>query len=420
MRLIDPLIVRLHRRVKRSRLLRVALHPVWQLMARGWLLLRGVLRPSVPPPVGYVTSVSEWLRRLGPSRHDVFHSVVHPEQPVSHDPPNTIEDHIHWKFSTARKVLPPATVTVIPSGRVWGPGTAVITPDNLLIGELSKALCYEDYVERPQDHPIFAKTRLEAPYNVNGKLAVLSAPGGAGYYHWMVDSLPRLLMLERAGFDVMQFEYYLVNAFVAQFHHDTFALLKIPRNRVIESHWQPHVVAEEVVFPSLPGAFGNVPRWVCDFLRATFLGEVTTPTTGSSGTHLYLTREKATHRKVTNEEELRSTVLREFDFEVIAIESLAVKEQARIMSEASVVCGPHGAGLTNIVFCRPGTRVIEFLNPGDMSYVYWTLACQAELTYWYLVGEGDRPRGAHEPHLSMHDITVNVDALRKTLSACCA
>jgi len=393
--------------------------PIWRMLS--WAV-RGVsraVRTAQPAPTSHIELVSTWLNQTSQLQPGAAHRVVYPVQRVLRIPPQTLEEAVHWKFQTAPQVLPAATVTVIPKGRVWGPGTAVITAENVLIGELSKALNFEGYVENTLAHPVFQRSHLEPPHHVNGRVALLSAPGGAGYYHWMIDSLPRLHLLVEAGIDQATIDRYLVNSFVARFQHETFALLGIPRERIIESHWRPHVRADELIVPSLPGDFGNAPRWVCEFLRTLFLDNKSENADRSNGTRLYLTREQATHRKVVNEDELRNTVLTEFGFRPVSIEDYPIKEQARMLSEASVVCGPHGAGLTNIVFCRPGTHVVEFLNPNDVSYVYWTLANQASLTYWYLIGEGKRPNGTGEPHLSMQDIAIDADSLRLILSRCC-
>ena len=45
------------------------------------------------------------------------------------------------------------------------------------------------------------------------------------------------------------------------------------------------------------------------------------------------------------------------------------REQVAVVRDARMVVAPHGAGLTNIVFCRPGTTVIE------LSTGFWWNPC---------------------------------------------
>jgi len=91
----------------------------------------------------------------------------------------------------------------------------------------------------------------------------------------------------------------------------------------------------------------------------------------------------------------------------------------RLFSEASVVIAPHGAGLTNIVFCQPGAIIIELLAPGYLVPYYWILASEAQLNYFYLIGEG--MHGSHlrkiiYPNLLEEDLFININLLMQLLN----
>jgi len=49
--------------------------------------------------------------------------------------------------------------------------------------------------------------------------------------------------------------------------------------------------------------------------------------------------------------------LRRRGFDIVVPGTLPFTEQVRTFRNASLVVGPHGAGLTNIAFCEPGTIV---------------------------------------------------------------
>jgi capsular polysaccharide biosynthesis protein len=65
---------------------------------------------------------------------------------------------------------------------------------------------------------------------------------------------------------------------------------------------------------------------------------------------------------------------------------MPVADQARLFSEASIVVGPHGGGLTNVMFCAPGTVLVELLSPMGQTLCFWTLANTAQLTYEPIFG----------------------------------
>jgi capsular polysaccharide biosynthesis protein len=103
---------------------------------------------------------------------------------------------------------------------------------------------------------------------------------------------------------------------------------------------------------------------------------------------VFISRAGAERRKLDNEEDVWA-ILKRAGFERVQMETLAFEEQVRLMQETSVLVAPHGAGLTNILFCEPGTHVVEladlsFPNPNfyavgaAMGHHYWLLSARAD------------------------------------------
>ncbi len=271
----------------------------------------------------------------------------------------------------------------------------------------------EDYATDPSTHPIFTEDDLGPLLDVDGTAAVLSSPCGGGYYHWLVDVLPRLEVLKRAGHETQAMDRVIVNACSASYQRETLSAAGVEQSKIIESRWHPHVRADRLVCPTLPGAFGHVPRWACDFLRQMFLPE---DDTGGPGERLYLNRTHVTHRHVENEPDLIRRLERR-GFRNVTLDSLSVGEQARLLSTARIVVAPHGAGLTNILFCHPGTWIVELMSPSDVSHVYWALAETMDLDYTYVLGEGEPSPVGIDPHDGELDLRVSLDAVDRTLDA---
>ncbi|HBW56875.1 MAG TPA: hypothetical protein DEF27_03370, partial [Oscillatoriales bacterium UBA8482] len=57
----------------------------------------------------------------------------------------------------------------------------------------------------------------------------------------------------------------------------------------------------------------------------------------------------------------------------VELETLSVAEQARLFAHAKVIIAPHGAGLTNLMFCSPETIVIELVSPHYIRHYYWVI-----------------------------------------------
>jgi capsular polysaccharide biosynthesis protein len=58
------------------------------------------------------------------------------------------------------------------------------------------------------------------------------------------------------------------------------------------------------------------------------------------------------------------------------------------MQETRVLFAPHGAGLTNMMFCHEGTHVVEIADLGFPNPNFYALACAMGLPYWLLAGDG--------------------------------
>lgn len=67
---------------------------------------------------------------------------------------------------------------------------------------------------------------------------------------------------------------------------------------------------------------------------------------------------RARGRKVRNEADLRR-MLAQRGFECVYPEEMDFAAQVRLFSRAKLVIGQHGAGLSNLLFMQPGTRLIE-------------------------------------------------------------
>ena len=62
-----------------------------------------------------------------------------------------------------------------------------------------------------------------------------------------------------------------------------------------------------------------------------------------------------------------------------------------MFNRAAVVC-PHGAGFANLVFCAPGTGVVEIGYDStevlSMDEMYYQLSIGLHLRYWLVLGVG--------------------------------
>ncbi|MAW60767.1 MAG: hypothetical protein CMJ94_08025 [Planctomycetes bacterium] len=310
--------------------------------------------------------------------------VVDPPQLLRRDrPPRTIETelHPHFQFDLEHEV-PEMAVCELPHGRVWGETGAIVTAENVLLEDLSIAWQQDD--KSRGQHPIFANWRYHPVHPLPGRAAALTTDGAQLYYHWLFQLLPRLDLLERAGIALDSVDHFIVNRATQPFELDTLARLGIPREKLVETRVHPQVSAELLLAPSIPLHGSQFSQPLVDFVRGRLAGLPRAQECQPGARRLYLTRAGAGYRHVVNEAEVRERVLAR-GFEAIALEELRFEEQVQVMSEAGVVLGPHGGGMSNTVFCAAGTRVAEIFSQEYVAPWFWFLANITGVDYHYMI-----------------------------------
>ncbi len=97
---------------------------------------------------------------------------------------------------------------------------------------------------------------------------------------------------------------------------------------------------------------------------------------------IYLDRRGAPSRRLLNETEIISA-LRRSGFVPIAAERLSLPDQARLFRGAEAIVAPHGAGLTNIGFCRPGCKMPKPSGPTRLQMdCKWTPTSTGAFATW--------------------------------------
>ncbi|MGJ3263627.1 MAG: glycosyltransferase family 61 protein [Salinarimonas sp.] len=119
-----------------------------------------------------------------------------------------------------------------------------------------------------------------------------------------------------------------------------------------------------------------------------------------------ISRAKARGRRLENEAALEP-LLAKAGFESVVMEELGFAEQARLMSETAVLLAPHGAGLTNMIFCRPGTQIVEIADLSFPNPNFYALASAMGLGYWLVEG-----RFCGDPALAPLDRDLAVEPAR--------
>jgi hypothetical protein len=324
---------------------------------------------SQKPPIGCQNS-----KKYSSGKSDTFcqYIPIAQAQQISRTPPQSADleiENIFWE--EANYISPETFKLTLTQGRVYGDGI-IITPDNYVLRDVSTV-----FTKRTDYHWICHSGKLPPPMYIDQTIAVLSSAGADNYYHWMFDVLPRFMMINLEEID---FLYININK---KFQKDYLDFLNIPQHKILPASKSTHIQAKTLLIPSLPGTTGRMTEDSCIYLKE-LCKEFCTGAMPKK--RLYISRKDAKSRKVINESEI-IPILQNYNFEVAHLTGLSVKDQISLFSSAEAIIGPHGAGLSNIVFCSPSTKIIEFFTPDYLNACFWSLSEICNLNYSYLVGD---------------------------------
>ena len=291
----------------------------------------------------------------------------------------------------------PALVARLPGGRVFGSG-AVLSPDGQAIARDVSL----DFGKAFSDHWLLTYWKIPPPTPLGGTTAVIATTLGNGYSHWLLEELPRLLALPPDGAERLIAHAASGPAREAIERHGFCG-------SVIAARRDAHFTCEQLIVPSL-GRLNASTLAALEKFTASLRGAAP-----GRGERLYISREKARRRQVTNEPELWAE-LSARGFVKLHLEELSWAQQINAFANAKVIVAPHGAGLANLVFCAPGTKIIELFHRSYVNVCYWQLAVLRQLDYRPLVPDSAEPL-AQTLNANRADVTADLAQVRRALQS---
>lgn len=199
------------------------------------------------------------------------------------------------------------------------------------------------------------------------------------YWHFYNDILGQLYLLDQSGFDkeipLIAPESCQKLPYVKEFFNTDFA----KKWKWIFQDKQTKIQLKETYVCK---TISNVREHFV-FAKTFFIAN----TNGGSKRKIFITRSKQRGRCISNYAEIIET-LESLKIEIIDCDKISLQEQINIFSEANLVAGIHGAGLTNIIHRYPQPCTLIEIFPPDLipPHYYW-LSRQLGFNYYALSGE---------------------------------
>jgi hypothetical protein len=295
----------------------------------------------------------------------------------------------------------------------------LVTPQAAIATEGGSVLIESCFPYRTEDAPgmfrqSFREENGELTLNTNG-MQVLNEPvfylrehGETGYFHWIHSVLPRLMMRDRVDCGR---NLKLLTRMREPFQKPALDLLGIPETSLVDVPDDRTVFCPLLFFPAplvVRGNFWRRPPQIMEFFDA--MRDRAADVAPKAGPLIYIGRGDAPVRRLVNEDEV-VRALSPFGFEKVLLTELPLDEQIALFARARAIVAPHGAGLANIAFCRPGASVVEIVSPDRLWPTYRAIAARRELDYGFVLGDqGD-------PSLQKGDFRLDTRKLTALLEA---
>ncbi len=217
------------------------------------------------------------------------------------------------------------------------------------------------------------------------------------HFHWLLDFLPRVIAAEdhaarTGGSPMLLVTEDMSEKQSASLHYlgwDTTRQLPINPSSIGTSvHVKTLIAASGARQQSIEASPNDAisPRIVNQISERLSSRISGSSIDGLPPERIYVSRAKATCRRILNEDDLVE-IISPYGFVSVTPEDLSLEEQVRLFRGATHVIGPHGGGLTNLIFAENAHVLEIFARNHGIRPDYFQISNIRSLEYYFLVCE---------------------------------
>ncbi|QSJ15030.1 glycosyltransferase family 61 protein [Nostoc sp. UHCC 0702] len=261
---------------------------------------------------------------------------------------------------------------------------------------------------------VFSETRLYGRTlpikyeKIQGTVAYLSNTTPQNYGHWFAYVLPMLEVYWR-NIDKQEMDYYYVGDSIADFQIETLVALGIKEEQIVNFPCKADRSITCVINRKIENCGNKFPS----ILGYRFTKNLFLPKENNANSkypkRLYVKRGKVNYREVINDDEVVE-YLEGIGFEALEMQGRTIQEQAEIFYNADVIIAASGSALTNLLFIKESTTVIEIVPFGFTDCFFYALGSYSKANYFYMIGE-KIPGDTTIPQRS--NLKVNINKLKQ-------
>jgi hypothetical protein len=343
--------------------------------------------------------------------------VLQKQEITRHFPKNILENDIIYFKSMIRGQANKTTIKKIKNVHI---NNELLIKEKFMIVILTESFG-DTWQEKVYNRPLYQiknyiKNILRKKIKIKEAIWCFDQFSTGGYYHWVTEICPRLWIANEyinSSIPLLVPQYF----FEKWNFSDSFFK---PFNREIITFKEDEVVdVENLTFISQTGGpFNFQPLSIhssTQYLKNYYLKTAINYTENYQ--KIYISRNKSGKRTLLNENEILP-ILNKHGFKVIYAEELPIEEQIQLFSRTTHLLSIHGAGLSNLVFMQPKSKVIEIRHQ-EQNHVlncFYTLAHTFDMEYYYVFGNNKGNTLPNENRPEDKSIYVNIEMLENVLN----
>lgn len=282
--------------------------------------------------------------------------------------------------------------------------------------------CHHDYDFQYQDYLEMASQCYNEGISNPDKLVILDDDNTYlqvfhpwfNYGHWLFDSLLRIWIVKDRVSEMILFLPYFYSS--ERFIQESIRPFKFKRIFYVP---EPNslIRVKNLCLPQVKPIVDSYHKKELIEIRDFYLDYVSKMDVSGFPTceRIYLSRKKSHRRRVSNENDVFK-LLQNYGFILVYADDYGFFEQVAMYSKAKYLISIMGAGLSNALFMKEGSSILEFhkhLLKGDVHCkTFWYLADALEFDYYYqfCIAEDN------SQDIYFADLTVDITLLEKNVN----
>lgn len=208
--------------------------------------------------------------------------------------------------------------------------------------------------------------------HANRYYKIIPMPYPEYYYHFLIDDVPSLIQTQLRNPEYKALFHGEIPSFAIQIMNSFQISYELSKNSIVQ--------VENLL----------VPRKKLNYM-AEFRREINRRITFTSADDIesypkiFIGRQNLARSDSQSEQKILESLIAQ-GFKEIDPGALSFEKQVLIFAQAKTIVALHGGALSNIIFCKPGTTVIEIFNHEYRTYPFQKISLELGLDYRSIEG----------------------------------